>query len=647
MLEFIYNQLLFYIALFLVLFLPGYFLLLAIFGKSGKFSSLEKFVLSFGLSIISVDFLMLFMSRVKILLTRFSILAGIFLFVLICYGIYKISRKNNDSENKIESKSYNFSKQRTALIILLLFLTVFIKTAYLKNNVLPSTTDLGHHMYWAKTITQTGTIPDYAMRDITSAGGNYAIGQPQPISDFIIGEHLIFSAINLISGLDFISYFPVVTLYLVNLMGILALFILALRFFEDYAQGENIAILTLFFIGPLFAVAPPQVKYAGGGVIGNIIGNLLLPLTFYFFYRAFKEKNNLMLLLALIFAMGLFYTHHLTGLLLLLIFVVIIFLVLAVNFGEIFSFFRSWLKIIFSARVISFFIFAAVFIFAVYTPAYLTNKAVETVTGGPKKIEHQGLAISEFKFTAGEPRAALGISGVILFLLLASRVYKRKNYREIFLFSWIFIIALITLKPGWLGLSIPSGRVANYAVYPLSIISAFALERIIAYSRKNKNLYFIDKKLFVSAGILLLVFTATSGFYDNMPYFARSADAQKTVQTFAAAEYLAQKTGADDQIVTDHVNVASDSWIKLFFMRDYNFPFYRANLDRYANNVDKQEFCTLWMISTPVSADSRKCFQDLGMDFVMIDKTDVPQFIKDSSFWQVYNNGEINTFYRP
>lgn len=642
--QFIQNQIFFYATLVFVLFLPGYFFLWAAFGRQKRFNRLEEFIISFGLSILAVDFMMLFLNRIKIPLTRLSLMISITIFIGICYGIYKKFQAKNVGKT---CREFDFSLRQTRLIILLLILTVFIKAAYLQYNTLPATIDLGHHMYWSKVISETGSIPNYEARDIIQTGDNYAISQPTSISDFIIGEHLIFSAINLISGIDFISYFPVITLYLINLLSVLALFLLALKFFDSQPQVKNIAILTLFFIGPLFAVAPPQAKYVGGGVIGNLIGNLLFPLAFYFYYRAFREKDRLFLAMALIFSMGLFYTHHLTGLLFLLVFALSLIAILIIHFREILSFLKAWIRIIFSPAVLAVIIFAVIFVFFIYTPNYLTNKAISTVVGGPAKIEHQGLPFSEFKFTVGEPRAALGIIGIVMFLLLLRLIYKEKNYGMIFLLAWIFFIILISLEPAWLGLSIPSARIANYGAYPLSIIAAFAVVKILNWTGTADQSFSIDNKLFLPAFILLAAFAVTSGFYDNSQYATRSTNAQKTIQTFSASRYLAEKSSADDQVLADHIYIASDSWIKLFFMRGYNFPFYRANLDRYSNGVDKQEQCTLWMISTPATSDSQKCYQDLGIDFVMVSKNfDSPQFDKSQDFSKIYSDGELNIYYR-
>ena len=118
-------------------------------------------------------------------------------------------------------------------MILLFGLSLFVRTAYLQNNLVPSATDLGHHMYWTKVIVEKGIIPNYEKSDvIVSPAGDYSISAPQNISDFVIGEHLPFAAIALISGISVVSWFPTVSLLLINMLTLLAIFILTLGFLK-------------------------------------------------------------------------------------------------------------------------------------------------------------------------------------------------------------------------------------------------------------------------------------------------------------------------------------------------------------------------------------------------------------------------------
>ncbi|MCD6149973.1 DUF1616 domain-containing protein [bacterium] len=710
--NFLQDQILFYISIVLVLFLPGYFLLLAVFGKK-CFSDLEKFVISFGLSIASVNFLLILLGKAGFLITKNSVLITIALFSAVCYGIYKFRQKAScplsqfNLKSRIEKlknckliencklKIVNLDS-RTVLIVLLLFLTVFIKTAYLKNSIFPTSTDLGHHMYWSKVISETGQLPVYAKSKIIEINGHYQISQPRPIADFIIGEHLIFSAINLISGIGFISYFPSLILFLANIMGILAMFILVLRLFsnsnyklqvanpkqiinlndqnpkqikqnllknsklnhwkfiqnskfkiQNSASGnlaQNTAILTLLFLGPLYAIASPQAKFVSGGVIGNILGNLFIPLTLYFYFRAFKEKNSWFLAAALFLTAALFYTHHLSSFIFIFVLIFALAIFLIFNIKNIPPHFKNWVKLIFSPPVILCLLLVACCLLLIYTPAYIQTGAVKTAVGEPSKATRAGLTFSQLKFSAGEARMALGILGIAL--LLWSR--RRKTYAYSFLLGWLIALFAMVLKPQWLYLDIPSGRIANYISYPLAIVAAFAFVWIFSYAKNLKNKkYYIPPKLLLTAYSLLFTALVINGFYDNSQSLNAGDNSAKALQTFHASDYLADSISEEDIILKDHNYLTADTWMKLYFMRGYSFPFSRSYFKRYEDPTKKREQCTLQMISSPDSPDGKKCFMGTGVNFIMINpKFDSAQFKKSDEFWNVYAGDEIAVYYR-
>ena len=99
MLSLLFNQFLLYIAMGLVLFVPGIFFVFAI-GMHKKFLPLEFFVLSVGSSIAIVDFLMIFFGKIGVPLTRLSILGMIALFCAICYTIFAYRRKKSAPEGE-------------------------------------------------------------------------------------------------------------------------------------------------------------------------------------------------------------------------------------------------------------------------------------------------------------------------------------------------------------------------------------------------------------------------------------------------------------------------------------------------------------------------------------------------------------------
>lgn len=647
--NFLESQLLFCLSIILVLFLPGYFLLSAIEARKKYFSALEKFVISFGLSIVSCDFLMILAGKAGISLNRKSILLSILLFCAIClvikYFYRKLSRPAREETDKNAAQAISsFSKNQTALVVLILFLAVFIKTAYLSNAIFPTSTDLGHHMYWSKIIAQTGNLPAYQERDIVKIGKNYGLSEPQKIADFIIGEHLIFAAINLISGIDFISYFPSLVLLLVDIFSLLAIFLLALKFFEKSDYGKNLAILSLLFIGPLYALSSPQAKFASGGVIGNLIGNLLIPLSLYFFYRALSEKNSTFFSLALFLTAGLFYTHHLSALIFILIFAFSALIYLILNIKKSLSLIEEWLSIFFSPQTVILLLFILFVLFFVYAPTYLDKSVIDTAVGTPEKSTRTGLTFTQFKFTAGEARMALGIVGALL--LLASK--KRDSYQNSILLGWTGALFIMSLAPALLFINIPSNRIATYISFPLAVLAAYSIFWLLKISQnKEKNVFYIPAKILYPALVIIFAFSFASGFYDNSQSLNTGSNSKEAVQTFHASKYLAGAVDQTDTILKDHNYITADSWIKIFFMRDYNFPLSRGYFKRYEDEFNKREMCTLWMISTPNLDQGQKCYNDTGIDFIMVNpQFDKGQFEKSREFSHIYASDEISIYYR-
>ena len=639
---FILSQLAFYLSILLVLFLPGYTFLLAIFGKK-HLSIFERVVIAPGLGILVCDFLMLIMAKIGLPFGRISIASMIMLFSLICWSVYFfIKRKDTPATDSINS-SIRFSKKQALFFLVALTLSIFLRGTYLMNAIPASTTDLGHHMYWSKLFSETGTIQNYTSKDIVETNEHFVIADPKPISDFIIGEHLIFSAINLVSGLDYTSFFPIFLLFFIDILTLLTIFILSLKLFQLHPDKNNIAITALLFSGILFAIDPPQAKFVGGGLVGNLIGNLIIPLTFYFYIRFLQEKETVFLFFALFFSMGLFYTHHLSGLIFIFIFAIFFISSLVFNFKEVKLLAMETKKVLSSPLIFGFAIFAIMMLY-VYIPSYLTNKAVTTVVGTVTKVEHAGLELSKFKDIVGEARLALGFLSILFIISHLKKSEGKTRYSYLLLLAWIGILTLISLAPNFVGLDIPAGRIANYATYPLAILSAYFFTVIFS---SNGLISETSNKLVGLSFVLIVLYLFLDG-QGNFTGFLKEGDDPKAANsTYQASQYLAEKMDRADYLIDDHVNLSADSWVKLFFMRDYNFPLYRANLDRYENGIDKKEFCTLWMISNPESKDAEKCFQDLSVDFVMVDQgTDSPQFKKLANYWQVYSNDNVNIYYR-
>ncbi len=631
MLDFIQNQILFYASIAIIFFVPGYFLLLAIFGQSRAVSSLEKFVLAPGLSIVSLNFIYFAFDALKIPFTRNSTFWGLIIFSIICYLIYRLKTfcwtQTNEAGREETSALFSFSKNEFRLVLFLIFAMFFFKFIYLSGSVSPSATDMGHHLYWTKWLTENRQLPGYD-------------GMP----DFIIGEHTAFGALAMLSGADFFSAYPAVTLNLVNLLGILAVFVLTLRIFKN----KTISILALFFLGTLFAVAAPQSKFVSGGVFGNILGNFLMPLALYFYFRALsalerKSEENItvndsrkFLSLAVFMTFGIFYTHHLTAFVFLFVFLFFIAIFLLFNLGQIKHIFRQAAKLFLSSSVLAVFLGGLICFFLVFTPTYAQKSAVDTAVGSPSKSTRAGLTLAELNNSMGGARLALGLFG--LFALFALR--KKANIGHVMIGAWAAILFLLSTAPHLLFINLPSNRVGSYLSYPLAILSAAGFYFIFAGKTQSHFL--------IKAGFLIILgFSLTQGISDLAGAVSGKSNYPELAQTFAASQYLAEKTSQEDKIIKDHNYITGDSWMKLFFMRGYRYPESRGYFKRYEDPTKPREMCTLHMISNPGGPEAQECFAELGTNFFVVNPAfDGAQFEKLGNFDRVYANQQATVFYR-
>ena len=646
MFGFIFSQIILYLTIVFLLFLPGYFLLLAVWGKNKIHHPFEKILISLGSSVVIIDFLMLILGKSNIPLNKTSISLTIILFILITSFVYFVRKeKTHFKKNKTEESKINFSKTQTITIILILFLTVFIKTIYLSNTIFPTSTDLGHHMYWSQSIIKNGKIPVYQKTDILKLDdGTYTMSSPKKIADFIVGEHLIFAAISIISGIGVISSFPTLILHFFNIAAIFAIFILTIEIFKNHSNYKNISILCLLFAGPLYALSSPQTKFASGGVIGNTLGNFFIPLIILLYIKALREKNSTLLSFALLMSFGLAYTHHLSMFIFIFIFIFSLLFFFLFNFKEIIERSSDWLRLFFSPSIMVLFIFGIIMVFLVHTPSYLNSSAIDTAVGEPSKSTRTGLTFAQLTTSSGDARMILGLLGFII--LLFSKKTK-KEYGIVFIFGWTASILIMSLRPGILFIDIPSDRIANYFISPLSILGGFAFAYFFESLKKNSAL-FLKNSFSIVLFFILFVFLSTSGLIDNSNSISDGGNMSDAVQTFQASKYLSDFTEEKDIILKDHNYLIADSWIKLFFMKGYNYPLSRGYFKRYEDATKEREQCTLAMISAPNSKEATDCFEGTGTDFIMVNpKYDDNQFEKTRNFWKIYASNSVASFYKP
>lgn len=655
MIEFFFDATLFLLATGVLLVLPGWFLL-KLFCKNVSFNRWEFFLLSFGISVGVLDFLLIGIGTFGIRYSIHSIVLSFFAFGIVAFVIKKIFSviRNNPEMKKIEYAAPTLgSNTERFLFLLILFLSVFVKMIYLSDAAFPTATDLGHHMFWAKKIATTGIFPTYEKQELVeNPDGSVTLSSPEPIADFIIGEHLPFAAIAVFSGNDFVSAFPVAFLFIIHILALLALFALALRLGEDlrtlfsstlFTPGR-FALVILFLSGPLYSLASPQAKFVSGGVVGNTIGNFFIPLILLLFFRAIREKNSPLLAIGFFLVFTLAYTHHLSTLILLFIlFAIGISLIISHRrrwkefFLDLWHTFRHPAPIVIALLCIAFFFFIAM-------PTYLEAKgAIDTAIGTPTKPTRTGLSFTQIVFSNGEARVALGASG----LVLAAYFLFRKNIVALsLLFGWGGILLLMSLRPDLVFLDIPSNRIGSYALFPLSFLSGITLFALLSFFRERFGEKFVSTlpgTLLIASLTLFFVFSTGSGSFDNGQTLLGKPKAEEAVETFAASKYLAQQSEKKDLILKDHNYLTADTWMKLFFLKDYNFPLSRSYFGRY--DTPGREQCTLRMIATPNTTEGKRCFEESGVNLVVTNPLyDRAQFEKSDIFSRIYSSNDIHIY---
>ncbi|MEA1926155.1 MAG: hypothetical protein U9M90_02825 [Patescibacteria group bacterium] len=531
------------------------------------------------------------------------------------------------------------------IFVVILLLAVGFRAFYISQGIMPKTTDLGHHMYWSKYIVDFSMLPEYGM------------------PDFIIGEHIIFSAISILSGASLISTMPVSVLLIVNIFSLLAIFVLTYRFSEllfNKKDAKQIALFSLLIIGCFYAISSPQSKFVSGGVIGNIIGNLFIPLAIYSLLQAIKRKDVLFAQLFIIFTVSLAYTHHLSTFILLYVLAgvalagMVIFLARSKGRLSIFySNVRSVFLPFFHFHTVITLSLVALFVFSVHIPSYLNESAINTAVGTPIKATRTGYTINHIIEKSGPWRMCYaGIAAIIILALVFFRKpVKIESAKKTLcivgssvIIMWAVMIFMMSWKPALLHVDIPSNRVVNYLTYPLSILSAIGAFVLLKRSREKVSPFLY------SIVFLVILGTGFISAYGDFSDSARTYDKQqekKVGQTFLASKYLNKISSADENILKDHIYIEGDTWIKLFFMRGYKYPLSRSFLKRYDDPIKPRETCTRDMIAIPDSETGIKCFESAKVKYVMLSNgKDTAQFERSANFNKIYASDHVVIFQR-
>lgn len=655
MLEFIQQQVVFILTIFGFLIVPGWLFLSAFFARN-QFALVEKFILSVPIGFSLITLIIIVIDHFNISLTSPHILMIYAGMIMPLFIISLISRKKT---TRAHTDIFSFSTIQMITIAFLIFLTIFIKSTFLINTVFPTATDLGHHLYWVEKISVDHALPPYQKIEVTTDSESSHLTEPTKIADFIVGEHIFLGILAIVTNLSVVSSFPSLFLLVINIFTALMLFVLVRRICEKHPRGALIAIITLLAIGPLWAISGAQAKFVSGGVIGNLIGNLLIPTIIYFFYRAFTEKRSSLLIPAIILVTTLAYTHHLSTLIFgyVFIFSLFVFIILQKDrwstYAPIFALLKNY-------YIIPLIIILLTLLFVIAPPSYLDHSTIAETVGTPSKSSRIGTPFTDLITMLGEARVTFGVIGLFIITMIASKKYIftkkiRPNVLRInifgcaFFIGWTISLLLMSLVPHLLYINIISSRIATYNIFPLAIMTAFALTWLMDHITKKHTTILLPQKTTSIIFLLIFIFICTSGLRDNATSMNAAPQTNSALQTFHAGDYASKvlKNKISDGnfwMVKDHNYITSDTWLKIFFAYDYSFPLSRAFFSRYENNPDR-ETCTLDMISAPSSTSAQECYDNLHVGAVLVNtEQDATQFIRNDQFSRIYQNDELSLF---
>ncbi|TXH00353.1 MAG: hypothetical protein E6P95_03730 [Candidatus Moraniibacteriota bacterium] len=641
------DTLILFFALALVFFLPGW-LLLRIFWPH-QLTLLEQSLYAFVLGITLVDLATLVLDRLHIPLTTtvFSLVFGGCIIILNLVYWYLVQKSKNLSTPHFPLPTPPLSQHTWKILSFMFILTIGIKAYYLVPTGLPTATDMGHHMYWSQYITSKASLPHYQKIEVLSdtIANKSTLSEPKPIADFIIGEHIPFGVIATLTGLPVIGSFPVIMLLLINLLTLLAVLALTLRLGQSVltaVEQSAFIIGTFLVLGPLFTLASPQAKFVSGGVVGNLFGNLFLPLILLAFYLGLTKRQSSLIALGTILMGTLMYTHHLSTLILGFLLLGIAVIALGAVWEKGIDAFKEWFKVFFQPPVGIVLLGILATLLLVAVPSYLDRTAIDSALGSPVKTTRTGLSFLQVSNSLGIVKTAFALAGFVLLLVSWKRFHQKDPLAWALILGWGGMLALMTLRPDFLFLDIPSNRVGSYLVYPTALLVGYALAQITLLITRSRFLWL--NTLFLP---VLLVLIIANGVFENGATLTDQAKQAEVQEVFTATRYLSKVTTENDIILKDHNYLPADAWMKLFFLRDYGYPLSRGLFSRYSDTGNRKERCTLVMIASPNGEEAKSCFDSTGTNYVVVNPTfDAVQFEKSPDFAKVYSSDHVAVFKR-
>ena len=545
----------------------------------------------------------------NIRITKLSIIVSIltFIVIMILYQGKKIVEIFKFKDSFFVNKTNFIIFIGIILFIFKLCFTVF----YIQ--YLPYGTDLGHHAFWAKHIITTGNLPDYQS------------------NQFVIGESILLAMPFLISEIALNSVYSLILLFSFYLLGAMGVLILSFRLFNCKILPS---LMSFLLITIPYNFLPPHFNFIISGVVGNLLGNFISIGFIYFLYRFITEKKEDFGLFTLISLFGLVYVHSLTTLLFTLIFLLFLIIYFLFSHKNFILSAKSFLTTLTNKKILIL-IILILSLFFLMKPAYLVYTTFSEVFTGALLEAHQGLDILNYLEIIGNLRVLFGIGGIILLYLLKFP----REYKLLFT-SWLLVLFVLSFLPETFNLGLPSSRIANYLIYPFAILGGFFLYYLVKWI----EYVFVSRIIYTISVMFIILLIFSNSLFSSDKYFEPDIGIDEIQDLYDASYYLQGVVQDGELVLTDHIYVKGDSWIKFFLNKEYDDVLFRTFPFRYEPpyNLDT---CPRDMVISPLSSYSQKCFLKYNVKYILLANNHIPEgYISSAQFEKVYSNNHFTIF---
>lgn len=578
---------------------PGY-LLLRLFISKEELSKTDKIIYStvLGFFINLLIFTMLDKSRIKI--EKSTLIASLGTLALVSFFIKKPSLKIAGILKQSFTKNY-------FILAISLLLIVLIRVPVYLSHPLPYTTDLSHHIYYAKHIIENGSLPKYSK------------------SEFVLLEHITLSLSPLLVGTDVLGISSFVILYILNFFSGITIFRLTFHATKSFSTS----LISLLLSSCFFLYTSFNLRFVLGGVVGNLLGNFFIPSFILLLILFFEKKYYHLLPIIIINLICIITAHTLSTVIIFWVTTIALLFYFIINRANFLcivkELFRKYTKYLLFSIICT-------FIFLLYVPDYFSDKrAMERISIPQMSIlTPKGSffsTLTENNYLREIPKKIY----IISFLGLASYFFSRPKtkFSKFIFVTWPLIPLGYTVFPNAFPIRIPPHRAINYAFSPLMLSTALFCS---FFSNKSKKLIVF----------FLLILSIIVNMNTSVLEIKSIANNKKVMEENKEAfVFLSKIIKPNENVFTDHTsdNLA-DQAIKNY-IDNSNKVWDRAFLFRYEEGMP---WDTWNMMEDP--KNYLNLYREKNIKYVVVpnQKTYTERFEKTNAVNKIFENETVQIF---